>query len=57
MLRERDAPVFGAVQRAHVPLAENLAGGCREPVAKVVQIPVATLQECVRAYLGAGAAG
>jgi len=57
VLRERDAPVFGAVQRAHVPLAENLAGGCREPVAKVVQIPVATLQECVRAYLGAGAAG
>lgn len=50
-LRQRDRMVFAAARRAGVPLAWDLAGGYQEPVSKVIQLHLATMQECVRAYI------
>jgi acetoin utilization deacetylase AcuC-like enzyme len=49
-MRIRDRMVFEAAQKAHVPLAWNLAGGYQTPVSKVVQLHVATMEECVAAF-------
>jgi acetoin utilization deacetylase AcuC-like enzyme len=51
-LRQRDAMVFSAASRAGVPLAWNLAGGYQDPISKVIEIHCATMEECVRAYVG-----
>jgi acetoin utilization deacetylase AcuC-like enzyme len=55
-MRERDFVVFEAAQRSGVPIAWNLAGGYQDPVSKVVRIHVATMEECVRAYVTNSAA-
>jgi len=51
-MRQRDRMVFEGAQKAGVPLAWNLAGGYQRPVSKVVKLHVATMEECVRAYVG-----
>lgn len=51
-LRQRDAMVFSAASCAGVPLAWNLAGGYQDPISKVIEIHQATMEECVRAYVG-----
>jgi acetoin utilization deacetylase AcuC-like enzyme len=50
-MRERDRIVFEAGRGSGVPLAWNLAGGYQDPVSNVVRIHVATMEECVRAYV------
>ncbi len=47
---ERDRMVFTAAHTKGTPLASNLAGGYQEPLAKVVELHVNTMRECVRAY-------
>jgi acetoin utilization deacetylase AcuC-like enzyme len=49
-MRRRDRMVFEAASEARVPLAWNLAGGYQTPVSKVVQLHLATMEECARAY-------
>ncbi|MEX2149686.1 MAG: hypothetical protein WD793_05700 [Steroidobacteraceae bacterium] len=49
-MRRRDRMVFEAASAAGVPLAWNLAGGYQVPVSKVVQLHLATMEECARAY-------
>lgn len=49
-MRRRDAIVFDACARSGVPVAWNLAGGYRNPVAAVLESHVATMRECVRAF-------
>jgi acetoin utilization deacetylase AcuC-like enzyme len=53
-MRQRDAIVFDAAKRAGVALAWNLAGGYQEPLSKVVEIHMATMQECTRVYVRPG---
>src|ERR1019366_3813534 len=48
---ERDHIVFAAARASETPIAWNLAGGYQEPLAKVVELHVNTLRECVRASM------
>jgi acetoin utilization deacetylase AcuC-like enzyme len=50
-MRERDRIVFEAAKDARVPLVWDLAGGYQDPISKVVRIHMATMEECVRAYV------
>lgn len=52
-MRRRDRIVFEAAKAAAVPLAWNLAGGYQVPIEKVVRLHLATMEECVRVYVGA----
>jgi acetoin utilization deacetylase AcuC-like enzyme len=54
-MRERDRIVFTGAKQSGTPLAWCLAGGYQEPLSKVVALHLNTMQECVRAYLGAEA--
>jgi acetoin utilization deacetylase AcuC-like enzyme len=47
--RERERLVFGAVARAGVPLAWNLAGGYQEPLGKVLALHAITMEEALAA--------
>jgi acetoin utilization deacetylase AcuC-like enzyme len=47
---ERDRIVFDAARSSETPITWNLAGGYQEPLAKVVDLHVNTLRECVRAF-------
>jgi acetoin utilization deacetylase AcuC-like enzyme len=49
-MRRRDRMVFEAASDARVPLAWNLAGGYQTPISKVVQLHLATMEECARTY-------
>lgn len=50
-MRRRDRLVFEAASKRNLPLAWNLAGGYQVPVSKVIALHVATMEECVKAYL------
>ena len=50
-MRRRDRVVFEAASKANVPLAWNLAGGYQVPVSTVITLHLATMEECVQAYL------
>jgi acetoin utilization deacetylase AcuC-like enzyme len=47
---ERDRIVFEAASNSETPIAWNLAGGYQEPLAKVVDLHVNTMRECVRVF-------
>jgi hypothetical protein len=47
---ERDRIVFEAASASETPIAWNLAGGYQEPLAKVVDLHVNTMRECVRVF-------
>jgi acetoin utilization deacetylase AcuC-like enzyme len=47
---ERDRIVFEAASDSETPIAWNLAGGYQEPLAKVVDLHVNTMRECVRVF-------
>ena len=52
---ERDRIVFEAASVSETPIAWNLAGGYQEPLAKVVDLHVNTMRECVRVFTTAKA--
>jgi acetoin utilization deacetylase AcuC-like enzyme len=47
---ERDRIVFDAARASETPVAWNLAGGYQEPLAKVIELHVNTMNECVRSF-------
>ncbi len=47
---ERDRIVFEAARATGTPIAWNLAGGYQVPLAKVIELHVNTMRECVRAF-------
>jgi hypothetical protein len=47
---KRDRIVFDAARTSATPLAWNLAGGYQEPLAKVIELHVNTMKECVRSF-------
>ena len=51
-MRQRDRMVFEAAKARGVALVWNLAGGYQIPVSKVVALHVATMEECVKVYVG-----
>lgn len=53
-MRQRDRMVFEAAKQSGTALAWDLAGGYQVPVSKVVKLHVATMEECVRAYVADG---
>jgi len=50
-MRERERIVFSAAKTAGVPLAWALGGGYQVPISKVIQLHMATMEECVRVYV------
>jgi acetoin utilization deacetylase AcuC-like enzyme len=50
---ERDRIVFDAAHATHTPIAWNLAGGYQEPLAKIIELHINTMRECVRAFVSA----
>jgi hypothetical protein len=48
---ERDRIVFDAARASETPIAWNLAGGYQEPLAKVVDLHINTLRECVKVFV------
>jgi acetoin utilization deacetylase AcuC-like enzyme len=55
-LIERDRIVFEAACASGTPVAWNLAGGYQKPLAKIIELHVNTMRECVRGF-GASAIG
>jgi acetoin utilization deacetylase AcuC-like enzyme len=53
-LAKRDALVFETAHGLGVPVAWNLAGGYQEPLRKVIDIHVRTMEACVKAYSSVG---
>jgi len=51
-MRRRDRIVFEACAALGLPVAWNLAGGYRKPLRAVLDLHDATMQECVRAFVG-----
>jgi acetoin utilization deacetylase AcuC-like enzyme len=49
-LRRRDAAVFRYARRSGKPIAWNLAGGYQEPLSKVIELHLATVEECLAAF-------
>jgi acetoin utilization deacetylase AcuC-like enzyme len=47
---ERDRIVFDAARAQGTPIAWNLAGGYQEPLAKVIELHVNTMRECVKVF-------
>jgi acetoin utilization deacetylase AcuC-like enzyme len=47
---ERDRIVFDAARTSGTPVAWNLAGGYQEPLAKVIELHVNTMKECVKTF-------
>jgi acetoin utilization deacetylase AcuC-like enzyme len=47
---ERDRIVFEAARATNRPIAWNLAGGYQVPLAKVLELHVNTMRECLRVY-------
>jgi acetoin utilization deacetylase AcuC-like enzyme len=50
-MMERDRIVFEAARASETPVAWNLAGGYQRPLAKVIELHVNTMRQCVSAYL------
>jgi acetoin utilization deacetylase AcuC-like enzyme len=46
----RDRIVFDAARASETPVAWNLAGGYQEPLARVIELHVNTMNECVRSF-------
>jgi acetoin utilization deacetylase AcuC-like enzyme len=49
-MKARDRLVFNFAKDNNIPLVWNLAGGYQDPVAKVVQLHMNTLEECIAVY-------
>lgn len=49
-MRRRDRAVFRWARARAKPLAWNLAGGYQSPIAKVLELHLATVEECLVAY-------
>lgn len=49
-LRQRDRIIFEYAKRHDKPIAWNLAGGYQTPIKKVIDIHMATLEECYKVY-------
>ncbi len=49
-MRRRDRAVFRWARARAKPLTWNLAGGYQEPIAKVLALHLATVEECLAAY-------
>ncbi len=47
---ERDQIVFDAARASKTPIAWNLAGGYQKPLAKVIELHINTMQECIRVF-------